>query len=133
MFLNGFNPTEVNVVTFDRVNTRVGIGTLTPVSVLHVSGPITTALATKTADYTITATDSVILVNAASGAVTITLPTAVGISGIMYTVKRIDSGSNAVLVNTTSSQTIDGSLNINVGAQYNSVNLVSDGANWVIV
>lgn len=101
--------------------------------IIHTQGPLTTVLSTKTATYTIIATDSIILANATTGAFTITLPTAVGITGRQYTVKRTNAGANNVTVGTTSSQTIDGATTKTLGGQWSFVTVVSDGANWVIV
>jgi hypothetical protein len=66
----------------------------------------------------------------ASGTITLTLPTAVASSGD-YTIKNV--GTGVVTVNTTSSQTIDGGLTAVIGRQYDSIDLVSDNANWNIV
>jgi len=77
--------------------------------------------------------DEIITGDAASSAFTITLPTAVGFTGLTYTIKRINSGGNAVTVGTTSSQTIDGITTYALSAQYKYVKVVSDGANWIIV
>lgn len=65
-----------------------------------------------------------------SGTTTITLPTAVGNTNT-YTIKRV--GTNNVTINTTSSQTIDGSLTAVITNQYTSLTLVSDGTNWAII
>lgn len=48
---------------------------------LAVNGSLSTAVASKTAAYTLTATDSVIRADASGGAFTVTLPTAVGCTG----------------------------------------------------
>jgi hypothetical protein len=77
--------------------------------------------------------DEIILANASSAPITITLPTAVGVTGQTYTIKRINSGSNAVTVGTTSSQTIDGITTYALSAQYKYVKVASDGANWIII
>jgi hypothetical protein len=90
------------------------------------------SVVTKTANYTATTADDTILVNAA-GLVTITLPTAVGISGKVFTIKKIDATSYATTVATTSSQTIDGLSTFPLPNQWGGVNVQSDGANWVIV
>lgn len=42
--------------------------------------------------YTLTVTDSVILADATTAVFQATLPTAVGITGRQYTVKRVNSG-----------------------------------------
>jgi hypothetical protein len=73
-----------------------------------------------------------VLVNAAGGPVTITLPTAVGDFGSLY-VKRIDSTSNAVVVATLLGQTIDTSPTFSLGSQYASAQFKSDNANWWVV
>jgi hypothetical protein len=87
----------------------------------------------KTTTYTAALSDDLILGNATGGAFSVTLPTAVGCSGKRYTVKKTDSSGNAVTVATTSSQTIDGVTTKALGTQYQSVAVVSDGANWQVV
>jgi len=89
--------------------------------------------AAKTGNYTLTATDAVVLVSASSGANTQTLPTAVGITGTQYTIKKTDTSLNVVTIATTSSQTIDGATTNVIATPYESVTVVSDGANWSIV
>lgn len=91
------------------------------------------AIAAKSAAYTALVSDEIITGDATSAAFTITLPTAVGKAGQTYTIKRINSGANAVTVGTTSSQTIDGAATYALSAQYKYVKVVSDGANWIIV
>lgn len=86
----------------------------------------------KTSAYTATTSDEVILVSASGGAVTITLPTAVGNSNF-YSIKKTDSSGNFVTIDTTSSQTIDGGLTAVIKVQYASVTVVSNGANWFII
>lgn len=111
---------------------QVGVGK-TPASTLDVSGSLATALATKTAAYTLTTTDSVILADATTAAFTCTLPTAVGITGRQYTIKRINAGANNVTVGTTSSQLIDGVSTFVLTTQYQSITVVSDNSNWLII
>lgn len=76
------------------------------------------------------------------GAFTLTLPTAVGFKG-RYIINAITTGPNAVTVATSSAQTIQPPTGAAVssvtvgpplsGATYQSVALVSDGANWRLV
>lgn len=93
---------------------------------------ISYAQSTKTANYTITGTDDFIWADASSGAITITLPTAVGVTKT-FTIKRINSGANNVTVGTTSSQTIDGATTKVLAQQWESITLMSNNTNWYIV
>ncbi|GAC1499139.1 MAG: hypothetical protein NVS1B10_01600 [Candidatus Saccharimonadales bacterium] len=111
---------------------NVGIGNTSPNSLLQVSGPIATAIATKTTTYTVAATDSVILGDATGTAFTITLPTAVGIAGRQYTIKRINSNANILTV-ASAGGTIDGGTTRTFSSQYQSESYVSDGTNWFVV
>jgi hypothetical protein len=87
----------------------------------------------KTANYTLTAADQYVLGDATGGAFQITLPTAVGSPGRLFTVKKIDVSANAVTVGTTSAQTIDGAATYGLATQYKSVTVLSDGAHWYVV
>lgn len=61
---------------------------------------------------------------------TATMPTAVGNTN-RYTIKRTGAGN--VTIGTTASQTIDGASTFVLDIQYMSVDLVSDGTNWVVI
>lgn len=84
-------------------------------------------------DYSATAANDYILVDCAGVDRTLTLPSAIGISGKLLIIKLISSGNN-LEVETVLNQTMDGvnrtltPLIINV--QYESISLISDGANW---
>ncbi len=73
-----------------------------------------------------------VLANATAGAITVTLPNATTTFNF-YTVKKTDSSSYAITVNTTSSQTIDGGSSIIISSQYLSLTFATDGSNWFIV
>ncbi|MDD3102528.1 MAG: hypothetical protein PHE59_05285 [Patescibacteria group bacterium] len=111
---------------------KVGIGTTAPNSTLHVNGSFTRAIVTKTSTDTATASDDIILCDASGGGFVITLPTAVGIAGREYTIKKIDSSANQCGYTTTSGQTIDGvALTYQLGTQWQTRTMVSDGTNWI--
>jgi hypothetical protein len=78
-------------------------------------------------------TDYTVLGNATGGAISLTLPTAVGVSGQIYALKKIDSSANAVTVATTSSQTIDGQATYSLALQYQGIMVQSNGANWFLI
>lgn len=88
---------------------------------------------TVSSNTTLDGLAATILANAAAGALTVMLPSAVGVTGRHYTIKRINSGSNNVIVGTTSSQTIDGASTRTLGAQWSVFTVVSDGSAWQIV
>ncbi len=89
---------------------------------------------TVTADTTLGAADAIVLADATSGAVTVTLPDAAGALEVeVVVVKRTSSGANAVTVATTGSQTIDGASTQTLSNQYDALVVASDGADWHIV
>lgn len=110
-------------------SSKVTIDTVGQVKLTSVQ----TAFIAKTTTYTATTLDSTITGDATSATFTITLPTAVGIAGRIYTLKKIDVSANAVTVGTTSAQTIDGSTTYTLATQYKYVRVQSDGANWIVI
>lgn len=119
-------------------NTAVTLGSaVTSVGNLTVNNEtvngLTAAIATKTGNYSLTSVDCTVLGNAATGNISITLPTAVGAAGRFYTVKKVDSTANTVTVATTSAQTIDGQASKVLSIQYDGIQVQSDNANWVVI
>jgi hypothetical protein len=82
-----------------------------------------------TGTYSILTTD--VIVDCTANTFTVTLPTAVGVTGRLYTIKN--SGTGVITVATTSSQTIDGSTTAVLQVQNVSITVVSDGANWKVI
>ncbi len=115
------------------VSAQVGVGTTTPNSTLDVRGSLSTNYRSFTANTSATSTDNV-LVFTGSSAATLTLPTAVGCDGRVYVIKNASTtGPVPVLtVATTSSQTIDGIASWVLDESYETVTLISNGANWNI-
>jgi hypothetical protein len=90
---------------------------------------------TKTASYTLTAADNIILVNNTT-TVTITLPTAAAAgAGRIYMIKRLSAsgGSRLVTISAQASELIDGQNTALITAIYSSLTLVSNGSNWFII
>jgi hypothetical protein len=112
---------------------NVGFGTSTPNSKLTVAGSFATPITTKTANYTATAADHIIIVDATAGTRAITLPSAVGLDGRQYIIKKKDSSSNTVSITANGTETIDGDGTILMSIQWQVRTLVSDGANWMII
>lgn len=94
-----------------------------------------TAISTKTANYTVLASDQckVIAVDATSGNITITLlPAATATSGFKIGIKKTDSSSNTVTIDGNASETIDGALTFVLSNQYENVYIISNGTNWYV-
>lgn len=105
-------------------------------SLANTAGDILPAYVAKTGTYTATASDYTI--NCTANTFTVTLPTAIGITGRIY--KIVNSGSGTITIGTTSSQTF---TNINatpttlslaaVGAgAITQYEVQSNGANWLV-
>ncbi len=109
---------------------RLGIGTTapTPTSDFTLSGSMGLAYSAKTATYSIGSSDY--LIDCTANTFTVTLPTAVSITGRIYVIKN--SGSGVITVATTSSQTIDGNTTATLN-QYDSITIMSNGSNWIII
>lgn len=91
------------------------------------------ASGTITSNITLTDTDGIVvkLVNTTSGNVTVTLPTAVA-NAACFIIKKTDSSTNTVTIDGYSTETIDGGTTYVLYDQYNYVELVSNGTNWVV-
>ncbi len=95
---------------------------------------IPTVISSQTATYAILASDEFIPCNVSGGAFTATLPTAVGATGKIYKIKRMDQTlGTALTIATTSAQTIDGSTTTTLDTQYEMLEVMSDGSNWHIL
>lgn len=88
-------------------------------------------IVTKTSNYTATNDDDVILCDAAAGALTITLPSAVTSTKKTKTLKKIDSSTNTVTI--TGAHTIDGASSVVLGYQFHTLVITTDGSNWIIL
>ena len=85
------------------------------------------SVVSKTGTYTITASDDIIDCN---GTFTVTLPTAVGISGTSYTITN--TGTGTITVDGDGTETIIGELTQPLTAQWDSMTVYSNGTSWRI-
>jgi hypothetical protein len=95
------------------------------------NGTFTTG--TQTSNYTITNTDTVVFADATSANVTITLPTASGMTGYRFYIKRVDSSAHTVTISRSGSDTIDGAASFTLDLQYTAIGVISNGSNWYIL
>ena len=119
-----------NADLFDGLETEVDANTLDIIDIKAQRAYIKN-IVNKTADYTAVIEDYV-LVSASVADITITLPTAVGIAGREINITKIDSTSYNVIVDSTSSQLIIGSLTQTISNQWSNATFVSTGSYWVV-
>ncbi|MCI5059298.1 MAG: hypothetical protein MRY83_24505, partial [Flavobacteriales bacterium] len=85
------------------------------------------------ANYTALTTDEVIFVDASSGDVTITLPTASGNTGKKYRIKKFEASANNVIIDGDGTETIDGATDQTTNTPWAGWIIVSNGTNWGII
>jgi hypothetical protein len=90
------------------------------------------SIVTESANFA-AATGALYLVTTAASTINATLPTAVGITGQLACIKKVDAGAGTVSVLTTSAQTIDGLSSYQLTNQFQYVEVISDGSNWQII
>jgi hypothetical protein len=119
---------------FDNTNYRLSIGAgTTPASTLQSGGSFAAGIVTKTANYTASVSDHTILCNNTAGAITIGLPSAAGITGRIYVIKKISAAGNDVVLGTYfGAETIDSSTSFAITTQDSSIMLQSNGTAWFI-
>ena len=84
----------------------------------------------KTAAYTLTDLDRMILVDSTTAAFTLMLPSAVGRLGKHYKIKKIATPLNTVTIDPNGTETIDGFTTWALRWDEEYIEIVSDGTNW---
>jgi hypothetical protein len=95
---------------------------------LAYGDPKILAFASKSSNYSALIADDVL---SASAALTFTLPAATGNTGKILRFKSVTTSQ--VTISRSGSETIDGATSITLDNQYDSVTLVSNGSNWLII
>ena len=90
------------------------------------------ALSNLTGDYTVDADDDMILfIDTTAGDVTVTLPTVVDVGGRIYSVKKVDSSANKVIIMPHGTETIEDELKQELVNEGDSPLMAADGvSNW---
>lgn len=103
-------------------------------STTQLTGSLSIGIRTITASTTVTGTDNTVLANTTTGAITVTLPAPTGLTGRIYTIKKIGTGGidNALTITPTSA-TIDGGSNFIIYNDWTFVTIQTDGTNWFII
>lgn len=82
---------------------------------------------------TLTSADNFANINASASALTVTLPSAVSLTGKPFFIKKTDPTYNLVTVKTNPGETLDGVTATTLATQYEQLNFLSDGANWQVL
>lgn len=86
----------------------------------------------KTSNYTLLSSDEYIPVNATSGTITISIPSASGNAGKRWIIVKADSSTNSVIIKPDGSETINGAATYSLSAQYDFVEIMSNGSEILI-
>jgi hypothetical protein len=121
---SSFTGTAVGFLAFDASGNIITQG-------VPIENKYTVINVTATHNETATSGTKVIKADTTSGAFSINLPTAVG-NGATIIIKKT-SGTAALTVDASGSQTIDGGLTAVINKVYESITIVSDNANWQII
>ncbi len=100
--------------------------------IVGYSAPVASSSITVTGNVT-AGTEDIILVNALSNAITISLPQASTVANKIYKIKKTDSSVNAVTVRGYGSELIDGDSSLIISFQNSAVQMVSNSSGWYIV
>ena len=81
-------------------------------------------------DTTLTEDENFILGDSTSGDLTLTLPSVSTFSNKKYSIKKIDSSSNSVILSST--DLIDGDSSVTLSNQWDYIEIITDGTTWFI-
>lgn len=91
--------------------------------------------------YTTTSTTVIIpstqtytFVNASAGAVSVTFPSATGLDGQLFVVKKVDSSGNQVMLSgSTTAQLFDGEVTAAINVSMTALSFIASGSNWWLI
>lgn len=116
--MKAYAKSDGRLVLLNSSGIEVGVGSIFGVSV-------------KGSSNTATLSEHFLACDASSAGFTQTLPSAVGNTGKVYRIKKVDNSSNIVTV-TASSGNIDGVSSRKLGSYGDFIAVVSDGASWLV-
>jgi len=122
---------ETNLLYTDASADEVGIATNAPVCTFDINGGFAANLVAKTGAYTATTSDHTIICGAGNESFTVTLPAASTVSGIIYNIKNIGTGT--ITVDGNASENIDGATTAVISSQFDSITIQCTGSEWFIL
>jgi hypothetical protein len=125
--------TDTNLLSVDVSIDSIGFKTGTPTSHIHFNGSEAHKRTELNVDTTLDINHYYTPIDATAANRIITLPTAAGITGRQYIIKKIDSSANTVTIEAAGTETIDGALNVILYAQWDYIIVISNGTNWEII
>jgi len=123
---NSITENNQDYYTKDQVYTKDEVDAI----VESIGGNYDTVVVTD--NYT-ASTERVILVNALSKDITITLPEATSSEYITYYIKKIDSSGHSVIIDGYENDTIDENLTVTIAVQYMCLKVLCDSVEWWII
>lgn len=122
-----------DLLSASTARSNLGLGTLAVQNAdsVNFTGRVRLGgIQSKSANYTLTATDCTILATGGAGGITLTLPAANSSSNLII-IKKVDAAVGVITIGRAGSDVIDGATSITLTAQYETCILLSDGAgNW---
>ncbi len=94
---------------------------------------LTVVVRPVTASETVLENDYILLADATSGNITLTLPPAAANEGALVIVKKTDASVNTVTLEADGSETIDGTADKTLTTQYEKISVVCDGVEWWVI
>ena len=124
---------EVTSMCRSYICGMLGIGTSDVFGRLHVNGSIATKVTVITSDSELDIDESVVLADAGTSSIVISLPQASLSTGRQYTIKKIDNSQNTVTISAYAGDTIEGNEVYVLSSQYQYVVLVAGTDKWYII
>lgn len=91
------------------------------------------SVVTKTANYTLTDADDVVLVDASAGAITITLQAVATAHKHPFYLKKIDASANAVTLDAAGAELIENALTYSLPTQFKAAIIFPTGTAWYVL
>lgn len=120
--------------TFDKILGKPLLHSHQASDIIGLTTGSSDTVASYNSNQTLTSSSAnIILINALSGAVTIVMPAASTVANKVFSIKKIDTSANQVIVDVDGSEKIDGDANVVISFPESTLQIVSDGSNWYII